>query len=511
MTEKKGLDKQLSLLLWLTGCIAEPVPYLDMTEEALFGLLRQHRVVGRALQTLLREKPVWASTTLLKMLQERHQQLIDQAAQRAAVVAEFVAQFNTNDTPLIILKGLTAYAHSRDSYHIRESNDIDFIMVEPAETIRAVKAQQLDEFRKVSPHEYLNVTVNDVEMDLHAFYPVWHHQSDHEENSPKVASSIAVVIHSKVLKISQLEVVDIYQNALVDVFTGVENVFYPDAAAAAIILCAHAYRDFISKSSVTARKKPPVRFSEIAELIDYFRSSDFNQERFLHLMNKTSASQSVLWMCQLVRQVTGIALLQTFPVNLSNENLEEDFLQQQLVWSGFWHAFHRDSVTDIFRHLSSTESVNDLGPCRVRMEQGKVDLVVNHGQIVSGADTGAVMHIRAAGCPDARFCFSYQRAQLEICAVIDSSDTYASRRLYIDIFDQPLEFQSHPGGSYYKKSLHFPAHQFDYQVTKLSYTGRLTLQLEPGLQNVSLLIAAGEFEDAYHIRRGMLLPVQLYF
>ncbi|MDE8755262.1 nucleotidyltransferase family protein [Pectobacterium polaris] len=510
MTEDADLDKQLSLLLWLTGCCDELVTSLDMEEEALFELLRQHRVVGRALQTLLREKPVWASITLLKMLQERHQQLIEQAAKHTAVVAEFAKKFNVNSTPLIILKGLTAYAHSRDRFHIRESSDIDFILENPTETINTVKTHQLDEFRRVSPHEYLNVTVNGVEMDLHAFYPVWYCLDDCEKNSTKIHSNGITIIHGKTLQVGQLRVEDIFENALEDVFTGGGNVFYPDTAAAAIILCAHAYRDFISKSSVTARKKPPVRFSEITELIDYFRSADFDKERFLYLIKKTDASQSVFWMCQLVHKVTGIALLQGLPLNPNNKHPEEVFLPQQLVWSGFWNTFHRSSNAEIFRHLTDTETVNALGCCRVNMQQGAADIVISCGQI-SGAEAGAVMHIRAAGCPDARFVFSLQGEQLEISSTIASSEDCMSRRLYIDIFDQPLEFQSYSGESYYKKSLHFPEHQFDYNVTKTKYICRLKLHLAPELRTVSLLIAAGEFEDAYYVRRGMLLPVKLYF
>ncbi|MDG0796061.1 nucleotidyltransferase family protein [Pectobacterium punjabense] len=510
MTENADGDKQLSLLLWLTGCCDEPVASLDMEEDALFALLQQHRVVGRALQTLLREKPVWATVTLLKMLQERHQQLIEQASKQIAVVAEFSKKFNVNRTPLIILKGLTAYAHSLNRYHIRESSDIDFIMKDPTETIHAVKNHRLDEFRKVSPHEYLNVTVNGVEMDLHAFYPIWYCLDGDEENNTKIHGDGIAVIHDKALQVGQLRVEDILENALVDVFSGAENVFYADAAAASIILCAHAHRDFISKSSVTARKKPPVRFSEITELIDYFRSTDFDHARFLHLMSKTNASQSVLWMCHVVRKVTGITLLQELPVNLNNKYPEADFLSQQLVWSGFWSTFHRSSNAEIFRHLTDAETVNALGCCRVNMQQGEADIVVSSEKI-SGAEAGAVIHIRAAGCPDACFVFSLQDGQLEINSTIASSEDCMSRRLYIDIFDQPLEFQSHSSGSYYKKSLHFPDHQFDYKVMKTSYTCRLKLHLAPYLRTVSLLIAVGEFEDAYYVRRGMLLPVELCF
>lgn len=511
MTKKHDEDEQLSLLLWLTGCSDVPVSCMSLGDEAFLTLIRQHRIAGRALQTLRREKPAWASVALLQALEERHQHLINQAAKHIDVIAAFVRDFNTDKKPIVILKGLTAYAHSRDLHHIRESNDVDFIMLSPTETIRTIKAQQLKEFRKVSPHELLNVTVMGIEMDLHAFYPVWYFLNDDAQQIPKIIDGNTFIKHGRALQVGQFRVEDIIFNALEDTYTGEENVFYPDAAAAAIILCAHAHRDFISKSSVTARKKPPIRFSEIAELIDYFRSKDFNFSRFLNIVNKTNAITCVSWMCEMVRKTTGINLLPEGLLINHEKNLP-DFLYQQLVWSGFLKVFDRKNNAVFFRHLTTEESVNALGFTPLNMQSAQAFIDVKHKKVSTSAPhQGAVLHVRSEGWPEVCVNFSLKKNHLVVRLVITSPSDCISRRLYIDIFNQPLEFQAQADGCYYKKSLHFPVHHFDYEVTDSAYSCYLTIPLPDKTSTVSLIIAAGEFEDAYSLRRGILLPVKLLF
>lgn len=507
---------QVSLLSWAIGApllIDENDP---ITTPDLLKLFKDHRIAGRALARIAAQRPSWASQELVDGLtqqQEENQWII---TQQAAALAELRREYIAAEQPMILFKGLGAYAHSRDSRSLRRTLDVDIILLHPHPIAEKMRKDGLEEYRNVSPHEIINARLKGVEIDLHGFYPIWSFDRNIGPVALNARDGITVREHAGGLVVSELGPDLLLDNALRTDLFGVPDVFFPDPAAATLIICAHGFRDYVSKSSVTARNKPPLRFAEIAEVAEYVHMPQFDKKRFLELMERTHAHDAVEWMAHVVaRYAHDQSLLDVLASNetgLTNGRHAPYIGTPQAVWTGFWEILHRDMGDEVCRHMSTHEVIERLGPCVVPSSNKTARIELDDACQTAGLARPSTIHIRRSGPLPMAVQLQHDGAELMIRAQVACRDACTSRRFHVDIQGQSFEWQCRADKQYWKKSEGFPPPTVDWRVREGDYELQLRVPAPPAERShygqcVPVVIAAGEFDQGFDIRRGTLLPV----
>lgn len=507
---------QAPLLSWAIGAPIRieqngPIPVAE-----LLALFKDHRVTGRALDRVGKEAPGWASQELVEGLRHQQQENEQMVAEQAAALAQLRKQYIPAKQPIIIFKGVGAYAHSGNYRALRRALDLDIVLLDPDPVVEKMKKEHLEEYRNVSPHELINVRVQGVEIDLHGYYPIW--STDRKTSSAALNAHDGITLreHSGTLVVSELSAELLLKDALATDLFGVPDVFFPDPAAGALIICAHGFRDYLSKSSVTARNKPPLRFAEIAEVAEYVRMPTFNRERFLALMEHTHARDAVEWMAHIVARHAQdpylLELLSNGAAGLSNEEKAPYAGTPQAVWTGFWEILSRDVGDEVCRHMSTGELVERLGPCLVpaSAESGRIEL--DDACQAAGVARPSTIHIRRSGHLPMTVDLRHRGGELTIQAKVACRDARAGYRLHLDLDGQSFEWQCTADKQFWKKSIAFPTPAVEF----LRQNGCYELQLRMPApvtdrrhygECVPLVLAAGEFGQGFEIRRGTLLPI----
>src|SRR5262249_25731809 len=342
---------QAPFLSWAIGAPInigqnEPIPAAE-----LLDLFREHRIAGRALHRILKEVPAWASSELVDGLEQQQQENETMVREQAAALAELRREYVPANQPMILFKGLGAYAHGGDRRALRRTLDLDIVLLDPDPVVEKMKKDCLEEYRNVSPHELINVRVKGVEIDLHGYYPIWSIDRNAGSVALNAHDGITVREHSGEVVVCELSADFLLENALRTDLFDVPDVFYPDPAAAALIICAHGFRDYVSKSSVTARNKPPLRFAEIADVAEYVRMATFNRQRFLALVDRTRGRDAVEWMAHIVARYAQdrymLDLLSDGEAGAGNGRNTPYIGTPQAVWTGFWEILCREIGDDV--------------------------------------------------------------------------------------------------------------------------------------------------------------------
>lgn len=123
----------------------------------LDDLFAAHRVTGRALAYIERNGPAWADDPLMNRLTRQQHVNREVIAQHASALRMLREDWMPPDEPIVIINGLAIYAHTNLRSTIRPTLDLDMLVTDPMRLVRDMKAANIHEYRKVSPHELINV------------------------------------------------------------------------------------------------------------------------------------------------------------------------------------------------------------------------------------------------------------------------------------------------------------------------------------------------------------------
>lgn len=486
---------------------------------SLHRLFAEHRVSGRALDYIERHRPAWSDEALAEQLRAQQQANAGAIAQHAAAMRMLRDEWLSRDEPIVIIKGLALYAHTRRPQTIRPTLDADILVTEPQRLVSRMKAANLQEYRKVSPHELINVTLAGVPIDLHAHYPAW--SIDRHLGRPLLSSRGGLQIHEHVsrLIVTQIPVEALLDNALPAAVFGVPGVYYPSASMSALITCVHCFRDYLSRSSVTARSKPPLKFAEIAEFADYLTLPEFDIGRFCEATNRYHAQDAVEWLVEKVEahhRVPEVVKV-THRIRAGIQRPMGTYVMPaQAVWTGFWASLKRDAADMLLQHAHTAEVVARLGPISIPLENGQAKVAVRSGGDIAGAGPTGTVHVRAQGCLPMQVTACCDGASLALEIEVERPSAERQIRLHLDLEGQALEIQWRAQQEFWKKSNDFPnpvvVSTADGCVVRIHVRVPVTWDRSVGrTPQLPLVLAVGDFAEGFDIGKGTLLPLVLSF
>lgn len=485
---------------------------------ALEALFAAHRVTGRALAYIQRYWPAWADDDAL-MDRLASQQHVNRGviAQHASALRMLRDDWMTPGEPVVIIKGLAIYAHTGSPSTIRPTLDLDILVTDPQRLVRGMKAAALHEYRKVSPHELINVALADVPVDLHAHYPVW--SVDRHLGRPILSSHGGTLVHEHVSKlvVNQIPVDALLADAIPASIFDLPDIWYPGVSMCALISCVHCFRDYLSRSSVTARSKPPLKFAEIAEFADYVTLPAFDIDHFCDLAEHYSAYDAVEWLIDKVETYHGAPAVVDVTRGIRariNRPADMYLMPAQAVWMGFWCSLKRDPADALLRHPQTAEVVSRLSPIFVPIVNDRADMAIMRDGTAIGARHTGVVHARAEGCLPLRVTAYIGAASLALDVELERTNPEHQVRLHLDINNEAFEFHWRDEHSDWKKSKSFP----EPHVETSSADGMLRVRVvidvvwdvtSAKAARLPIVLAAGEFRQNFDISKGTLLPLVL--
>ncbi len=148
----------------------------DLDDQLFFRLVRLHRLEGRILKACENYLVMGFSQQLMEQLDYRWQQVQHRVKTQRAVLAEIAKAYessHSSESPLVMLKGQTAYMLFNKPHLMRWSSDIDLLGPDPERLLCIL--EKLGFFVRSPQESYLQATVlrPDIgEVDIHAYYPI---------------------------------------------------------------------------------------------------------------------------------------------------------------------------------------------------------------------------------------------------------------------------------------------------------------------------------------------------
>jgi Uncharacterised nucleotidyltransferase len=484
------------------------------------ALFKEHRVTGRALYRALAEKPRWMTGAEIKSLEVEQQGNKAFLAQQGVALRQLRECYLTRGEPILIIKGTGVYVHTARDYALRRTNDVDLMLLEPDETVELFKRNGLEEYKNGLPHEMMNVLLAGVEIDLHSHYPVWSFDEDVGRTSVETTGDIEIRKHYGRLKVGKLLTRSVMKGAHATNLYGVPGVFLSDPAAAVLIISSHAFRDFVSMSSVPVRTKPPIRYADLADVIDLLRLPTFDADRFLSLVAETSAHDTVRWMAGVLVTYTdehGLAeLLQKADGYATREPGLSDGLPNatpQAVWPGFWETFADRPGSEVCEHVPTCELVERLGGGVLRMAQDR-EITLHCADIGenSGLPKPTTVHVGGSGAVPFEMRLLQGQNKLHVMLGAVAMAPCASRAVHIEINGEGFEWRWKTGSGhrYWEKSDHLADPEIAWRQENGTYNLSVSFDLPEREEKTSAIVASvGEFDDDREITRGTMVPLKL--
>ena len=416
------------------------------------------------------------------------------------------------NTTNFIIKGYSFYLHTHQKAKIRKSSDVDILSSDAEKLKRVIIANASEHLGRVSPHELLNARAFGIKFDLHRHYPVW----SPEAGTGTIVRAVdrAVMYHFGNISVSKLNIDDLMKGGGALIYRSGATLRRADAAAGVLIHCAHCYRNAVSRSSASIRNVPPVRICELLELSEYLRAPDFDQNRFLQLVQQLGALESVTLTARLLCDYLNDGTLEAI---LTTANLAVDRSCERLicVWGGFWQRIPWKRKHFFFRHISTDEIVRNY--------DGNEFLVKNNDQLnfmlneIAGGGWHPLIHVFESMEKSIPFTVRiiFHAATAEVILKVPVVTEQVNKRICIDLFDQTFEHNWNIScdTSKWKSSRRSDVIAVDFQSGEGHYTLSLTLACNRAVHSsrCAILIAAGEFETDHIMHAGTLLPATILF
>lgn len=356
---------KLALLLFAAGQRPEvPVCFSSSPAQAT-SLLRRHRVLGRALKRI-EETGSTPEADAQAQAQAANEHVRELFHKREQTLARFVASF-CSGIDVVHMKGQSAYYRSGDPAHIRDSNDMDLCLSQPTvlrERLRQVPGLfEHSTNGRLPAHEFLNITFEDLDFDLHKYIPVWRRTSPNLVAAPSRACDIPFATSEARITIDDV----LLAPHLITV--GGQSLVSPNVTLAAVISLVSVHRDFIMHCASHTRARSPLRMSDVLELRDMLDHPQFDAGAFAEAVRFHQVFDQLGWFGRLHETFLGDLRLLTMWREFTG-NSERPETVHRLVAHGFWMNFDQDPERDLVARPVTADLTVHNQPIPVMLADG---------------------------------------------------------------------------------------------------------------------------------------------
>lgn len=348
------------ILKWAVNPHAPPPPSgpAQADEENLLQLVAHHRLSGRLLARVRRERPSWCSRTLLFSLWKQQEMVKQQWRAQVTAANELSAAFSTPNEPLIFIKGFSPHALTGDENAIRFSGDLDLFFPDLERLQRTLREKGHPEGEPAFTHEFATLFYNGQMLELHRYFPVWSY--------PPEMTAAAVLPEKNPdwwvqpfshQSLREIRYEDLRENAVRGVTPETANLFVPSAALTVLILCAHEFKEFI-ESPFTLRT---IKLAAVAEAWELARHPQFDATRFLDLVDQFAGHDAAAFLGYLMEAYCGSNPLPQAAFS-PRFNRQTGF-PQGLNFFGGWAVLHRPD--DLLLPIAMGQVITALGPNQI--------------------------------------------------------------------------------------------------------------------------------------------------
>ncbi|HEX6873178.1 MAG TPA: nucleotidyltransferase family protein, partial [Micromonosporaceae bacterium] len=285
----------LAGLRWAAGYgpAASDPPYRD--ESRFLQLVRSHALTSRLHRRLHQERPPWASPAIHAAVEESFRQTLGTVHRHHAAAAQIASRLDDPGN-VILVKGISTWL-STAAEHTARAGDIDLVCHDesPVEVLTGLGYHQT---RAPFLYEIGEYTRDDIEVDLHAYYPVHRYPASlldadlRRPSAPGLPPSQSIQTGHQ-MEVTRLTHAWLRRHAVPGRSGG--GVLVPEPDALIIMLGSHSLLNFVNMWSISHREKPYVRLGELADIADLAATPGFDPVRFWNMVDECQADHAVAW------------------------------------------------------------------------------------------------------------------------------------------------------------------------------------------------------------------------
>lgn len=322
-----------AILKWAAGSVSPLPPRVEFDEDMLLALVDAHNLSGRFLRRLANQEPPWVTPRLRGSLQDLHSETRSRIIENARAIRELGHRLPP-PARVVIIKGMSTYILVRQDHTMR-CGDVDVFCNDSAALSQTLTELGYQQTRGPFLYELGEYTKGAVEIDMHAYFPVYSYPPSLSSADMRPDHHPAAWHQSYQLQQREITYDDLSIDAIRSKSSETEGVIVPDPNMLALILCSHAFLNYTNMWSISHREKACVRLGEIADLFDLAEHLAFSRARFYQLVNRFGANDAVEWAACIAASLFGKNPLPVpIPVRLGDELPDGRF--PRCLWWNFW-------------------------------------------------------------------------------------------------------------------------------------------------------------------------------
>lgn len=286
------IDAIDAVLLWAAGRQEAPPMEGRPDESALLALVDLHALTARLGHRLQGTPAPWASGSFREGLADLDLANRRQAAANLSAAAQITAIEEAGDP--VMIKGLSTSLVTGLAHTLR-CGDIDLVTRDGEAATNVLRRLDYQRSRAPFMHEVGEFTRGDTEVDLQSYFPVHSYTGlDRGALDPDAHPGVWVQ-PAYCPAVGSIDWAVLARHRLDHRLPDGGRVYIPRPELLAIVLCAHAFMNFINVWSISHREKPYVRLGELADLGDLTKDPRFDREVFARLVQDLNAADAVGW------------------------------------------------------------------------------------------------------------------------------------------------------------------------------------------------------------------------
>lgn len=324
-----------AVLRWAAGADLSLPKNLELNEEILIDLVGAHNLSGRLLKRLTDGEYLGFSPRFGKALKELHSETKRQVTQNMRIT-RLVREQLPSTAGMITIKGFCTYVLLGQETVMR-SGDIDVISDNTDALVSTLKDMGYLQTRAPFMHEIGEYTKDDIEIDVQSYFPVYAFSSALRGDvlSPYGNPGIWRQDYTTTRREITHDLLSrhMYQGNTADT----RGITIADANMLSIIICAHAFMNYINLWSISHRKKAYVRLGELADLTALVSHPTFDKNIFLSLVELLDARDAVEWAAATTSLLLGKNFL-PIPSRVAIDGELPSARFPRCLWWHFWAA-----------------------------------------------------------------------------------------------------------------------------------------------------------------------------
>ena len=419
------LDSYNLILKWSAGASISLNPKLKYDERRLIQLIDLHGLSGRFVSRVKNENVNYFSRSFINKVEHKHQ-TIKQKIKLNIIAIRRLNRMLPSNIYTVVIKGISTYVVVHKKEIIR-AGDVDILSNKLNYIIKSLKADGYTLTKNPFLHESGEYSKNGVEFDLHKYFPVCRYSKKLKSLSKK-----GILKHNdSSLLYERISFKDIYKDSYLDKsYSETKNIRVVDISLLAVIICSHAFMNYVNMWSISHRKKTCIRLGELADLAMCCKHKDFNHKKFIGYVNKYQAYDSVEWAARVCKLLFGYNPL---PLRLRDGDQNGNILYPRCIWWNFWALFPLNNSLLQDNWMPIEELAKILGANTVSMNSKR-----GAGKL---STTNANYLLNGTKLIDPKINFKYERGKLDIQIEFNKDKDTLIERLRVDFGKNAIEYE----------------------------------------------------------------------